>query len=871
MTSRAEYRAGTPGDKLCHHCGLELSPGKIWESEGHHFCCNGCLRAWQLIHEFGLDNYYEYRTEFGPRPVSDGSGEPAVNALSFDTLEEELEPDREGQLSQRFLIQGLHCASCVWLNEKILGEIPGVSEARVQLATGVVYLSWDPNQVPLRDIAERAARVGYKILPVGEGDARHQEQARRSRDFLKRMVLAGFFTGNIMLVSVALYAGYFGRMDSATRVLFHWVSWLMATPVFLYSARPFFTSALAGLRHGVLGMDTLLATGLGLAYGYSVYVTLSDRGEVFFDSVCFITFVILIGRYVEQRVRERSLYILSRLTSALPAIVRRETGAGQWEEQPVKAIGQGDILLFGPGSVVALDGVLRPNGPGVDSEETAAGVEVDESLVTGEHRPVLKRPGQTILAGSQCLSRNLRLEVTSPPGENTLDKMRHQMESSLNRESPRQAWAAKVSRYFIGTVLTAALASFGWWAWIQEAPLETALLHTVSLLIVACPCALSLSIPTAFIVALQRAFRSGVLIQGGSLLEKLSQADTIIFDKTGTLTEGKMTLSFTHPMDPEGETGGQERKTRTHFIEIAAALEEESGLHHPIARAFLNAYQNENGRNPSVPGPRAAEVEYLPGRGVSGLFHGRRWFLGSGDWLVKSTGKPLPSEPSKIPPGATRIWLASAPPESKTPDGDTQIAALFILEDKPRAGAAEALKFLRRRVSSPEKNIVLLTGDEETAARELAGKLGIVNYRARVLPEEKTAFVRERQAEGKLVAMVGDGLNDAVALHQADIGISFADAAQLSIYSSDILVFQDDLRGLPLVWRLAAKTRRVIWQNLGFSLAYNLILIPLAFLGLIIPLTGAVAMSLSSLLVVLNSLRLQRLVGTSEPGPSPRS
>ncbi len=807
---------------ICYHCGEEIPPGVVHELRHEmttesgkketstlRFCCNGCLQVFQIIESSGNKGYYSYRTEFAPKPEGN-----TIDKWPYEVWDLEIEPDENGHKTAIFLIQGIHCASCVWLNEKILNQETGVLSAEVQLATNRATVTWDPKLINMRRIADVIAAIGYLAIPVKKTN--EKEARKLSNIMLRRMAVAGFFMGNIMLVSVALYAGYFSFMDQMTKTFFHVVSWLMATPVLFYSAWPFFLNAWHSLKHRVLSMDLLTVTGLSLAYFYSVYVTLSGKGETYFDSLTVVTFAILIGRFIETKYKEKTLTYLENLGSGLPQIIhiRRD---GQTVDEQIDTAKQGDIIEVHPGELVPLDALLE-----MDVAET------DESMITGEFRPLLKTRGDVILAGSRCLGSSMVLKVTSTHENSTLSHITKLAEKSLRELPATQKLAEKASEYFILFVLLAGISTFVFWYFFQRGGVELALLHTISLLIVACPCALNLSIPTAFIVALQKAFKRGIILRGGIVLDELYKANVIVLDKTGTITEGKMSINDQKFYIEE----------KTDLLQLACALEKASGIHHPITRAFAAAY------NGTVSTDSVHSLVTIPGRGISGVYNGETFYAGSRIFM-EELGIVLEGEQSS---DETLVYL------SGMRNGKVVVLARFQLADTIRKEAPELMQRLHKKY-----RIVLLTGDHAQSAAKVASYLGISEYYANQKPEDKKEFIDALENQGLRTVMVGDGINDSIALARSHVGVSFAQAAQISTYSSSMLFLHEDLTLLADALELSVKTRHKIIQNLVLSFLYNILLLPLAFAGKIIPLYGAIFMSLSSIMVVTNSLQLARI------------
>ncbi|MCB1137965.1 MAG: heavy metal translocating P-type ATPase [Leptospiraceae bacterium] len=609
--------------ELCYHCGLPVE--KRIERDGHNFCCQGCAGAYEMISGSGMLDYYEFRTEYAPRPEDRTSdeiweliestalraGQDAGTAayagtdsvgrtdgiLKNDTAGSSTgasgPSDADSKAEADFLIEGIHCSSCIWLNETMLRSLPGVLHASGNLATNRLRLGWNPHRISLKELAHRIEGLGYRLLPLKKSEA-SESQKNYARGLLKRMVVAGFFAGNIMLVSVSLYAGYFGTMDRFTRNFFHLVSFAFATPVMLYSAALFFRTAWASLKHGVLSMDLLTSAGLAVAYLYSIYAAFSEHGEVYFDSVCFVTFAVLAGRYLESRLKLRSLYLIDNLQQAETPFARLIEEDGTQRIVPSETLQPGQRILLKPGESLPCDSRLI--------NESA---EVEQSLLTGEFEPVLKHKGDLLLSGIRSIG-EMELEVERSGDHSALRQIQKMASESLN-DSPRsQKFAELAGRYFVAFVLLASIAAFIYHYRISG--LSEAIIITVTLLIVACPCALNLAIPTAFIAGIQRSYASGILFRTGQHLETIARARRIVFDKTGTLTAGRMEIDSEH-FFPESISEVDRNSLRS----LARALESRSGIQHPVVRAFEQNYGSISSANWNVD---AGGLKYVPGRGL---------------------------------------------------------------------------------------------------------------------------------------------------------------------------------------------------------------------------------------------------------------
>lgn len=849
MTSPIRETAGNSSRKIdgCYHCGLPVETDSFRlqsAAEELHFCCNGCKNAYLLIQQEGLGSYYQSRTDFASRPDEKQMPEEALYRALEDRIASKGQDGEQSFLEGTFLIRGIHCASCVWLNEKILRNIDGVISAEVQLVTSRVHLKWNPEKTDLARLARAVSKVGYRLLPVQEKE--NVELKKASVSLLKKMAVAGFFTGNIMLISFSLYAGMFSFMDELTKQFFHFVAWLMATPVYLYSASEFFKAAWASIRNRVLGMDILTASGLSLAYFYSVYVTLTGKGEVFFDAVCFVVFAILIGRFLESRIRLKTWYYTHNLISHIPDFARLLNAGvdiddldeeSQVRITPLEDVRIGDRFVVRNGEALPVDGRLLS-----ESAET------DESALTGEFRPRQRKAGEILTAGSRAAGEKaIVLEATSTHATSTLTRIMSMAEESL-RDRPRsERIASRAAAIFIGFVLLAGVATFFYWFEIRN-DLPGAILHTLSLLIVACPCALSLSIPTAILVAMQRSFSRGCLIHKAEHLEILAKAKHFAFDKTGTITTGKM-----HVSRIDGCSAGKAPE----YLLLAAQIQASTGIEHPLATAFIeSAPKHQRLRRDDI------ETTYLTGRGVQALvpvniagggadsFAKAAYHLGSLPYL-EELGYGI---------GAVSLdGIATPVGFGRTLNGQRELLCVFQLQDTIRPEAASVVAELNKAGDTE-----LLTGDGEQTAALVTQGTGLRSFQASMTPEQKRDRIAELRKTGVTV-MLGDGVNDTVALSAAHVGITFAEASRLALYSADILLLKPDLRLLTFMTRLSRRTRMKIVQNLSISFGYNVLLLPLAFFGYITPLLGAIFMSLSSICVVLNSLTLMRAGAEETP------
>lgn len=825
-------RASPSRPQGCDHCGLPLTPASVVRGQvggvEREFCCPGCAAVCRAIHDAGLAGFYQRTPQgevFGPPPELPQQ----LECYDLDDVQQEFGDISGDARELQLAVEGIHCAACVWLIERALGTMPGVLEARVNLTGRRLRLRWDNRRQRLSAILRRLGELGYAAVPFDPGAAELAHQ-RRNRALLYRLAFAGFAAMNLMWVSIALYAG---ADQGEFRGLFHWVGALLATPTLIYSAGPFFVGAWRGLRHWRLDMDLPIAIGATITYGYSLAVTLSGQGAVYWDTLVNFVFVILLGRYLEAISRRAAVSATQRLLDLQPRAATRLTDGAE-SLVPVRALRPGDLLLIRPGERVAADALIELG-------ESA----LDESLLTGESTPVARGPGQPVVAGSLNGPGALRVRVTAVLRDTQLGRILRLVEDAQASKAPIQSLADRVVPWFVAaTLLLAVLTATLWW----RADPATALLAATSVLIVTCPCAFGLATPMAMAVATGTAARHGILIKQGAALERLAAVTQVVFDKTGTLTRGQPSLvALIDALGAWRADDGETRLAAERQVWLAQAAALELLSEHPLARA-LTHFARERGL--AFAHRSVTEFCMEPGLGVAGRVEGSFLVLGSALWLERhgialDTGLQVPPDW----PEATLLHLAV----------DGRERARLLLRDDPRPDARAAVDALR------EAGLVvsLLSGDRQTTAWEVARRLGGIAAIAEVLPEGKAAAIAALRAAGQRVVMVGDGVNDAPALVSADVGIALGSGTDVSMASADIVLCGSELARVPETIALAKATLVRVRQNIGLSIAYNLIMVPLAMAGLVTPLLAAVAMPLSSLAVIGNSARIGRVLQAS--------
>ena len=812
----------------CFHCGLPAKGataciGDI-EGESHPFCCGGCLSVCQVIHEAGLDNFYQRlkKREATLAPPPDAPAD--LDQYNLPEVQTEfVQSLADGSYKTQLMVEGIHCAACVWLIEKALMGMGGVIQAEVNLVHHRLSLHWQPENLALAQIMQRLAALGYAAVPFNldhlEGHVRQQ-----NRNLLFRLGFAGFGAMNMMWISIALYAGAFSGISNEYRHFFHWISFAIATPVLFYSGGSILYAAWQGLRQARLGMDLPIAIGALTTYTYSAWQTWNEGQHVYFDTVVTFLFVILIGRYLEALARRNASSASLRLLELQPRMATRITEHGE-ERVSVRKLHTGDHLRIRPGDKIPADGVV------IEGQS-----HVDESMLTGESKPIHKHIDCRLIAGTVNGGSPLTMQVEKTGAETVLSRIIHLVESAQGSKAPIQNLADRIAPYFVGITLSLSCLTFFYWFSID---VNTALLAATAVLIITCPCALGLATPMAIAVSTGLAAKHGVLIRNGKALEKLSDINHIVLDKTGTLTEGSMTV--TNVLFAENESD---------ILQLAGSIERHAS--HPIAKAICTSQESKG-----LHFFDAHDVQMLSGLGVQGIVRtvqGEHKVLIGNKRLMQQHGIALNKQQLDT---ANRIESDMGIAVFITSDG--QLQGLLQLEDKLREAAPELIS----KLAQSGMSMSILTGDSVAAGHYLEKILSqnlTVNMRviAEVLPEDKAAEVLRLQQQGKHVLMIGDGINDAPALAQADISIAMGTGTDVSMECSDIVLMGSELQKIPWALTLGKRTLKSIRQNLTFSLAYNIILVPAAMMAWVTPIFAALAMPLSSLVVIGNAILIRR-------------
>lgn len=786
----------------CFHCGLDVSqPGEftlLIDNQDQQFCCPGCRAVASTIIDGGFKSYYNFRTSMPDTPGDDLE----LRDYSLYDQPEFQGPfvDNDGELPRAHLqVHGISCAACGWLIEKALGQVEGVQEVRLNLARHQVSVSWDPQHLALSQIMLAIEHIGYTPSPW-TGQAEEESLQAENKLALRRLGVAGIGMMQVGMYATALHAGAMQGISDPVRDFLRFVSLLVATLVVFYSSRTFFEAAARNLKNRSVGMDVPVSLAIGLAYAASVWATVSRSGDVYFDSVVMFTFFLLGSRYLEMRARHHNIRATRGIGSLLPPYAWREQGEDNWQQVPADRLNKGDRILVKSGEVIP-----------ADAEVISGRSSVDESNLTGEYLPVAKETGDALLAGSLNTDGSLQAVVSGTGADSSLSLINRLLDQA-QQSKPHMAWLAdRISGYFVIFVLiSAALAAT---YWLFNAP-EKALWISLSVLVVSCPCALSLATPTALVNAIGALKERGILLRNSNTIESIRKADTFVFDKTGTLTSGQLTLEKTTIL---GGVNEQE------CLAIAASLETHSN--HPIATAFNHIKQH----------PVASDIEVVTGKGIAGTIEGRRYRMGSADFAGIS-GQPNESQTE------ITVYLSA----------DSQLLASFTLSDSIRPSAAVAIKELHQL----GLHTVVLSGDNSPAVEHVCANLGIKELHKGLAPQDKLSMLEQLSAQGRHIVMVGDGVNDVPVMAAAPVSVAVTNATDLAKANADAMLLSGDLRLLLTLRKTALRCQSVIRQNLGWALSYNVLAIPFAAFGFIPPWVAALGMSGSSLVVLANATRL---------------
>ena len=799
MASLADAVAAPAGD--CAHCGLVVAPGDVVPGAPEQFCCAGCRTAYAILHAHGLEGYYALPERRGLRVAVPSRTYEEFDHRAFHDLY--VQGLAGGLARVTFVLEGVHCASCVWLVERVPLVVSGVVRAELDVGRSRVTIEWNPAATPLSAIGRTLASLGYPPHPW-QGGAREEVRRREDRAALVRIGVAGAIAINVMLAALAMYAGWFGAgLEREYERYFRWLSLALVVPAMLGPGRVFFRGAWAAVRTRTLHLDLPIAIALGAGFARGAINTITDRGPIYLDGIAVLIFLLLVGRYLQLR-WQRAATDASELLYSLTPSGCTVIGAGDAErEVPAAGLVPGMLLAVRAGEVLAADGVVEAG------EST-----LDQAWLTGESRPVAGRPGTVVFAGTLNLTAPLRVRVTQAGEATRVARVLRQVEEGARRRAPVVLLANRLAGAFVAATLgLAGVTTLAWW----HRDAGVAMDNAIALLIVTCPCALAMATPLSVSVALGRSARQGIFVRGGDSLELLAGHGVLLLDKTGTITAGRSAL-----VDWTG---------RDDVRPLVLGLE--AGSRHVIADGFRRAW-------PDVAPARAGRSTHVHGGGVRGQVEGHEVVVGSPAFVsatLAAGASGLAAMAASRSSALTPVWVAV----------DGALVATARFGDPVRDDSARAIAGLRKR----GWNVRMLSGDAESVCLAVGREVGLrpEDIVSEATPERKLAVVAESRARGPVV-MVGDGVNDAAAIAAASVGVAVHGGAEAAMAASDAYLTTAGLAPIVSLVDGSRRTMRVIRRNIGFSLAYNAVGVTLAMTGTITPLVAAVMMPLSSLTVV---------------------
>ncbi|MFY9075230.1 copper-translocating P-type ATPase [Malaciobacter mytili] len=804
----------------CDHCHLEYEKEVMIKDDSLHFCCKGCQGVYHLLKADGLDSFYD---KLGNKTIAPPL-EVDNDVEKFDThsFEENfITTTNEGFKKIDLIIEGIHCAACVWLNEKVLFDTEGIIEANINFSTNKAKIVWDNEKIKLSQIILKIRSIGYNAYAY-DATIADEKATKSKRDFFIRMMVAVFATMNIMMLSVAKYTGFFTGIDEQIKNYIHFGEFILSTPVLFYSGWIFFKGAYYGLKNRILNMDFLVSSGATFSYIYSLYILFGGKGESYFDSVAMIITFVLVGKYLEVIGKKSAVDTLDKIKSSIPleaTIIENSIK----KVLPINSVKVGDIVELKDGEKASFDGELL--------SEIAS---FDESSISGEALPVDKQKGSIIYSGTINCESVIRYKVTKSYKDSTLNSIVTLLEDSLSSKPKIEHKANEVSKGFSVTILVLSLLTFIVWYFFGldlgfdykgTDHFEKSFIVAISVIVIACPCALALATPIASLIGISELAKKGLLFKEAKFIETLANANTLVLDKTGTITKGKLKVVKAKIKDDN-----------IHKLNLLYSLLDSSS--HPISQS-VKKYLNEKY---TLVNKELYEIKTISAKGVIAKYKnidGKVFNLLGGNIKLLRDYKINYKFESK-----NSVYIFAI---------DSKVIATFELEDEIKEGAKEFVSNMKKM----NIDVIMLTGDNEQTAKEVALKVGIKNYVFGVNPIEKAQFIKELKKENKCVVMAGDGVNDSVALASSDVAVAMGNSADIALSVSDIVLLNNSLKSLEESFTISKRTYKFIKQNLFISLLYNAITIPLAMAGFVIPLVAALSMSLSSLIVVGNSMRIK--------------
>ncbi|NQY36001.1 MAG: cadmium-translocating P-type ATPase [Alteromonadaceae bacterium] len=799
--------------KNCFHCS-ELIPNGVdltvtINKIAQPMCCIGCQAVAQVIVTNDLTEYYRFRSEPAQKGAKLIPRQLERNQLLDDdslqneftyTIDDADNKDKKSKLKETILsIDGMSCAACAWLIEMQTAKINGVIQISVNATTQRATIRWQSEKLKLSDIISAIANIGYQALPF---KARTAEQAniKQSKRFIKRLGIAGILMMQVLMIAIGLYFGAFSNMAAYNLVYLRWTSLLLTLPIVTYCALPFYTSATRTLKSKRLSMDVPVSIAIILAFIASTWATISQQGEVYFESVAMFTFLLLIGKFLEFRARARAAEVSANLLKLMPMAATKIVNEKEVLIAAKKLMPK-DVVLIKPGEVVPADGIIMTGSS-----------QLNEAMLSGEQLPIDKTSGEQVFAGTINGDGNLSIEVKHSSNHSFLSQLIRLSESSQAHKPKLALLSDKIAQYFVAVILVTAIATAIYWQQ-QQLP-EQAFWITLSVLVATCPCALSLATPTALTCATTRLNRSGIMIKSSHVMETIPKIDCIAFDKTGTLTSGEFVISNVLVIDKSYN----EKKV----LAIASALESYS--EHPLAKAF-NPYRDFTYKNENV--------IVHSGSGVSGIVKQKSVKIGKASWLLNG------------------VLLEKYQDAQCVLVENDQLIAVFYLEDKIRDDAEDLLNYF----SKNNIKTLMLSGDNPHGCNKISNQLVLDEVRSNLSAQNKMAIIKDEQ-QSLTVAMVGDGVNDTPVFGACHVSIAMGSGTDIAKNVADVILLNNKLSNVKKLREIAQKTRSIIWQNYCWAFGYNALILPLAVTGYVTPYMAVIGMSASSILVITNSLRL---------------
>lgn len=786
----------------CAHCHLDFSPSVMIKDNENYFCCKGCQGVYNLLSDEGLNSFYDKSANTKLSPPKE-KYENSSNYNSDAFYSKFVKKTNDGLCEISLIIEGIHCSACVWLNEKVLHKLEGVIEVDINFTNNKAHIVWLDESVKLSKIIDAIRSVGYNAYPYDASLQEVQVNKERKNYYLK-MSVAIFASMNIMWIAVAQYAGYFTGIDQGIKTTLNIAEGILATPVLFYSGWVFFRGSYYGLKNRVINMDFLITTGALLTYIYSIYITITEHGEAYFDSVSMIITFILIGKFLEVLSKKNAADTLDIISEHLLSEVKVFKNSKSTSVK-LEEVNVGDTIIISSGEKLLIDGEIL-KGEGF----------FDESSLTGESEPIYKKNGEKVISGTLSIDADIHYRAMKDFKHSTLSTIVSLLENAINKKPKIQLLANKLSQHFSTVILILSFLTFIGWL-LLDYGFEESLMVGISVIIIACPCALGLATPVATLVGMNLGAKKGILFKEAAHLETMAKADVLVIDKTGTLTVGKPEVIQEYIYEE---------------FDKSLLFSLLKGSNHPISKGIYE-YIGFDSLDEKV----FTTFKQLPGKGIFAEYNGTKLLGGNKKFMnEQSIECEYESENS--------VFFFAI---------NKQVVATYELHDNIRKGASELILNLKN------KNIetIMLTGDHERSAYSVAQEIGIENVNYSLSPKDKLEFIEKLHRDKKVVVMVGDGVNDILALGKSDIGISMGSGSDIAVQVSDIVLLNDTLTSLNDAFKISHTTFNLIKQNFALSFLYNAITIPLAMAGFIIPLIAALSMSASSLLVVGNSLRIK--------------